>query len=66
MSEPLPNDVVATIRLPLAIDALIPITNALENAYGDGLLIHTDGNCYVITKPKETRNERLPVLRNRN
>ena len=57
MSEPLPNDVVATIRLPLAIDKLIGITNALKNAYGDGLLIHTDGNAYVITKPKEPRND---------
>lgn len=57
MSEPLPNDVVATIRLPLAIDALLPIIDALKQAYGDGLLIHTDGNCYVITKPKETSND---------
>ena len=57
MSEPLPNDVVATIRLPLAIDALIGIANALENAYGNGLMIHTDGNAYVVTKPKEPRSD---------
>lgn len=50
----LPSDtVVATLALPIRIDAIDALTAGLQAAYGPDLRLHQEGQNLVITTPPE-------------
>lgn len=58
-----PN-VVAVLRLPIAVSHLLPISDLMEKIYGPGLVIPSPGRFFVVkrpTTPTHVTTEKEPV-----
>jgi hypothetical protein len=61
---PTPPETVTLVRMPIALDVLAPIVEALTLAFGEGLVIRTDTGIdgwLVIARPKSQDSGPEPV-----